>query len=108
MTDLSDKSEPGKPADLWHEDGTGKEQLDGTETTCDSSFNRGYDKGFLAGMNEGVPPVRLPRWDQDKTVLRFGFLEGRCGNCGEPYREVSPPSLSLGAPLGPLGLGDPK
>jgi hypothetical protein len=63
----------------WREDGTGKEMVDGTPTTCDAAFNRGYDKGYCAGMSAGAPPVRMPRWDQDSTVLRFGWLPGRCG-----------------------------
>jgi hypothetical protein len=24
-----------------------------------------------------------PRWDQDPVVLKFGWLDGRCGKCGE-------------------------
>lgn len=70
--------------DKWREDGTGKEMVDGTPSTCDSSFNRGYDAGYCAGMNAGVPPYRMPRWDQDKTARMLGLVDDtRCGNCGE-------------------------
>lgn len=70
-------------AGAWKEDGTGTEQVDGTPTTCDSGYNRGYDAGYSAGLLAGAPPVRVPRWDEDSVVLRFGYLAGRCGNCGE-------------------------
>lgn len=87
--------EPSATLGAWHEDGTGREQVDGTPTTGDVEYNRGYDAGYCAGLLAGAPPARSPRWDEDLAVLRAGFLRGRCGNCGEPYS--GPPLRSAGS-----------
>lgn len=82
----------------WHEDGTGRENVDGSPSTCDSGYNRGYDAGYLVGLKHGTPPVRVPRWDLDPIVLRHGLLGGRCGNCGEECRHVELTADRAGAP----------
>lgn len=70
--------------DGWMQDGTGKELVDGSPSTCDAAFNRGYDAGYCEGMKAGSPPYRSPRWDEDKTARMLGLVDdSRCGNCGE-------------------------
>ncbi len=39
---------------------------------------------------ESRPPGDgAPRWDEDAIVLRFGWLAGRCGRCGEELKAES-------------------
>lgn len=52
--------------------------LGGTES---SDYNQGVHDGYLLSLRDAED---CPRWDQDPVVLACGWVEGRCGKCGEP------------------------
>jgi hypothetical protein len=59
--------------------------------TESSDYNQGKHDGYLLAIRDAE---EVPRWDQDPIVHACGWLEGRCGKCGEPLpdRPASPPA----------------
>lgn len=70
----------------------------GDETDCTCGRNFRTVRGLREHLTKsrkcvecgiGNAPVNMPRWDQDPVVIRSGWVEGRCGNCGTLTRPTT-------------------